>query len=294
MKISDFLNTHAHRIWRDKHLSESRAKINLFISFAGNQELDQVKAVDFIDFDFWLQEERGLKLNTCNHYKAALGALYSHAVEYGVLASDQLPKLGKCHKVKSGRVRTFTPSEIGQIYKFFDNSVLRKRYRKCRGTYIGDDISWMRHYFTIGLNTGMRLGEIKSIEPDSFSTEKGRLYVNLVDTKNGDDRKVSINEDARNALEVLDMDPNSYWLHKQFYAELEEMRRTVFKGDKQVCFHTTRHTYCSALVNDLNVNHFMVMEVMGHRDPKTTSKYVHIDYEKAADINDNMARVYSS
>ena len=66
MKISDFLNTHAHRIWTGKHLKESQAKINLLLSHSdnANKNLEDLRAPDIIEFDHWLQEERGLCLRT--------------------------------------------------------------------------------------------------------------------------------------------------------------------------------------------------------------------------------------
>lgn len=278
MRISDFLNTHAHRVWTGKHLSESRAKINLFLTHGDNADknLEDLRAPDIIDFDYWLQEERGLCKNTCNHYKAAIGALYGYAVEYGTITPDQVPRM-KFHKVKSGRVRYFTDLEIKRAYDFF----------------AGHKHSWTQHFFTIGLNTGMRLGEIQSVTPEMFKLDNtGELIVRLEDTKNGDSRDVAINEAALLAFDALDREPSKYYRHRPFYNTWADVRYTVFKGDETAVFHVTRHTYCSTLVNDLNVNEFMVMTVMGHRDPKTTKKYVHAKAGQASSINSRVNDLY--
>ena len=277
MKISDFLNTHAHRIWTGKHLKESQAKINLLLSHGDNasKDLEDLRAPDIIEFDHWLQEERGLSKNTCNHYKAAIGALYGYAVDYEAITPDQVPRM-KFHKVDSTRVRYFTDLEIKRAYDFF----------------AGHKHSWVMHFFTIGLNTGMRLGEIQSVTPEMFVEIDGELFVALSDTKNGDDRQVAINEAARLAFDALDREPSKYFRHRPFYNTWGDVRYTVFKGDETAVFHVTRHTYCTTLVNDLNVNEFMVMNVMGHRDPKTTKKYVHMKTGEASSINDRINHHY--
>ena len=278
MLVQDFLNEHAPDIWHGKHLAESQSKVLLFVSVIGDKHLEEVGAPDIIKFDKWLQNEKGICKNTCNHYKAAISALYKYAVEYEAINDDQVPRM-KFHKVKSGRVRFFTPVEIKQCYDFF----------------AGSKHTWIKHFFTVGLNTGMRLGEIQSITPDMFYlNDQGDLFVGLKDTKNGDDREVAINEAAKLALDAMDRNPGHHFRHRPFYNAWIDVRRVVFRGDKLACFHVTRHTYASTLVNTLEVNHLTVMDLMGHKDPKTTKKYVHADTSKNASINNKMASLYAS
>lgn len=96
-------------------------------------------------------------------------------------------------KVRSSRPRFFTDKEIDDLVNFLDNS----------------SQPWMSHFVVLGVNTGMRLGEILGINNAQSKTQgvisRCGTYVTLSDTKNGDQRIVPLNHAARKALAALDM-----------------------------------------------------------------------------------------
>jgi integrase len=83
----------------------------------------------------------------------------------------------------------FTPEQVDQVVEYFRNS---KKH------------NWMAPMVLIAANTGMRVGEILSIGPNTiFDNTKGKPYVHLMYTKNGDGRYVYLNAKARQALREL-------------------------------------------------------------------------------------------
>ena len=58
-------------------------------------------------------------------------------------------------------------------------------------------------------------------------------------------------------------------------------------------FHAFRHTCASILANDLNINLGIVSKVLGHRNIKTTIKYVHTKSEVVSGVMDQIAQYHS-
>lgn len=63
----------------------------------------------------------------------------------------------------------------------------------------------------------------------------------------------------------------------------DEMRSALgFDEDEEYVPHALRHTFCSRLVNDHNINLKIVKELAGHLRLETTEKYVHLDKDAKA------------
>jgi len=133
----------------------------------------------------------------------------------------------------------------------------------------------LEHYLTIGIQTGMRIGEIRSInERTLFIDETGGYSVYLADTKNGDSRTVPINDEALRAIRKLGTDVSKNWNSKLFYKGWKHMRRAILNSDKRYTFHTTRHTCATTLANSGAYNTDLIGKYLGHRDLNTTRKYI--------------------
>ena len=50
------------------------------------------------------------------------------------------------------------------------------------------------------------------------------------------------------------------------------------KLDKEVTFHSLRHTFCTRALDHMNIND--VKKLAGHSDIRTTQQYLHLDTEK--------------
>jgi integrase len=184
--------------------------------------------------------------------------VFSHAVSEEHIS--HVPKF-KYRKVKGNqRPLYFTKSQIDLMSAYFRNS---------------SEFGGLEHYLTIGIQTGMRIGEIRSInERTLILDETGGYSVYLAETKNGDSRTVPINDKALRAVRALGTDVSKNWNSKLFYRGWKHMRRAVLNGDTRYTFHTTRHTCATTLANSGAYNTDLIGRFLGHRDLNTTRKYI--------------------
>jgi|TARA_B110000114_G_scaffold184734_1_gene229267 integrase len=270
--IGDFLDTHASKIWgpkRDqtpKHLTESISKVEIFLSYDGNhlKHFSDIKARDIIDFGHWLRDERGVSENTLNHYKAAISAIFTYAIDYEEISEDQMPRI-KFKKVQTSDPVYYTPAQIKLIQDYLAG---------CKN-------KWLLHMFNIGLLTGMRRGEIWSVTRKNITWIDGEMFIHLPHTKNGFSRDVPVSVATKREFDAVD------WAFpktrgKGLFPEgahrdaWKEIRRVICDNKKMSVFHATRHTAASILTNEMGTSLALVADMLGHKDLATTKKYVHV------------------
>ncbi len=268
--LLSFAEATAHRLWHGKHLRDSQYMIQRLSNFNGNatKALDSFKAADIYAFVDHLKDQ-GLTDSTVNRYLACFSCLFGLAVEYELMT--QAPKV-RWKKVRNSRPRFFTGKEIEDLLAFLTAS----------------KNPWMAQLVILGLNTGMRLGEILSINQLGGKTygavsECGR-FIYLSDTKTGEDRTVPLNQAAREALAALNMRPSEKYTHRRFYDTWNEARDELARGDKHYVFHVLRHTCATRLAMEFNIDSITLGKILGHRSQATTAKYVHAKPESLAAI----------
>lgn len=261
MKFSDYIKAESSRIWRDssaKHQRDVLKQIERFSSFADHADRD---IADFLPRDIYsfmdALIESGLSKASANRYMSAISKVFKHATEMEDISH---PPKCRWYKTKSNRVRYFTDSECKQIEEFFD----------------GHKHSWMKQVFLIGINTGMRLGEITQIGSSvNIETDAdGSKWLFLPQTKNGDQRYVPLNRIAQKAIQELGGCVSDHYSHRTFYDAWEDCRYAVAKNDKEFVFHVCRHTCATRLANDLGAQTLIIGKMLGHRSEATTAKYV--------------------
>ena len=260
--LRSFFEKNGHRLWEGKHLVNCNFMITRLENYSdfSTRSLEQIKAADIYDFMDHLTDQ-GLTDSTINRYLACFSVFFSLAVEHEVLVAA--PKV-RWKKSKPSRPRFFTDDELTSLVGFLSKS----------------KNPWMVDFVTLGLNTGMRLGEILSINNDRPKKTVGVVspcgdFITLKHTKNGDERIVPINEPAKQALENLDMKPSGPYTHRRFYDTWNEARDELARNDEHYVFHVLRHTCATRLAMEFNVDSITLGRILGHRSPQTTAKYVH-------------------
>lgn len=110
--------------------------------------------------------------------------------------------------------------------------------------------------------SGLRLGELRAAE-----LEAGMIL--LRDTKNGDLRAVPPHPRIAHLAGWLPLPAPKITIQRAF----DRARRAV--GLPEVRFHDLRHSAASAMVN-AGVDLYVVGQVLGHRDPRSTKRYAHL------------------
>ncbi len=121
----------------------------------------------------------------------------------------------------------------------------------------------------IAFYSGMRLGEILS------ANINGDGDFELRDTKNGDSRIVPVHPRIRRAVQWLPIGGSRSAIESQW----RKVRADV--GLAHVHFHDLRHSTASEMINN-GVSLNEVGAVLGHRDPKSTMRYAHLQKKTLA------------
>ena len=142
----------------------------------------------------------------------------------------------------------------------------------------------MRDFITIAFFTGMRRGEILSLQWTYIDFSSGVLFVRnnaSFHTKTGKQRAIPMNVEVADILSRRRQDRTSE--HKMIFPDVSENLPTkifktaakqVFGKDTKIHFHSLRHSFCSNLVR-AGVNIRVVQSLAGHSSIATTEKYLH-------------------
>ncbi|WP_422049750.1 tyrosine-type recombinase/integrase [Shimia sp.] len=202
---------------------------------------------------------KGNSGGTINRKLAALGKMLTIGQRRGWVQKFKLPK----KKEYTGRLRYFTDDEMESLIDF------------AKG-----DID-MLNLIILGVETGMRQGELLALTPRDIDLKRGLIIVN--ETKSDENRSVPITEEAKVVCARLIKGLKAH--QRVFDTRLTSenisrfMRRWKHHRDlpdeDEAVFHTLRHTTCSRLVQE-GVPLVIVQNWMGHKVIETTMKYAHL------------------
>jgi integrase len=217
----------------------------------------------------------GVKPATTNRQINTIKGCLSRAVEWGAINSHDLNKV-KTLTVDNSKVRYLSKDEEKRLRENLKDS----------------DTDFLEVIVLLALNTGMRKGELLSLEWNHINFDNKIVTVDFQNAKSGNTRHLPLNTQAFNTLKLWQQetdrigfvfkDKKNAQLKDFPYvwgALLDEAQITNFR------FHDLRHHFASKLVMasvDLNT----VRELLGHSDLKMTLRYAHLAPEhKAAAVN---------
>lgn len=155
----------------------------------------------------------------------------------------------------------------------------------------------LRDITLVALNTGMRIGEILSLQWGNLDFTKGSIT--LAKTKNGDPRIIPMNTVVAVLLSARPR--SSEWVFENRSNKARCKGRpltTIRKGFGNVLkragiegfrFHDIRHTFATYLTME-GVDEITRAEILGHRKFTMTSRYSHSTWEKKVEAMEVMAR----
>lgn len=142
---------------------------------------------------------------------------------------------------------------------------------------------FLQDLITFGLNTGLRVGEIFSLQWPRVDMQNGIL--NVFAPKTGKTRSVPINSEARRVLEAWALGRKNdfvFYNHdtgKPFVDLKAGFALACRKaGISGVSWHTLRHTFASRLV-ERGVDIVTVQQLLGHSTVTVTMRYTHTNLD---------------
>jgi len=114
----------------------------------------------------------------------------------------------------------------------------------CEGLLYG----LLKPIVTVAVHTGMRKGEILSLERDRVNFEQGMITV--LETKNGERRDIPMDETVKSTLRSIEQNGNLVFPHRSgrkidhVKVHLAFHEALKLSGITDFRFHDLRHTFC--------------------------------------------------
>ena len=185
--------------------------------------------------------------------------------------------------------------------KFLTNEEVQKLSKHCKNA--ADLARSMGKFNTIrgwmiidlGLQAGLRVGEISNLEIKDLFIEKGHSHILIRQGKGNKSRLVTIGESLKNHLrryqkERKTKSPNLFTSERSERMTTSAIQKVVKKAMKlaglppNYSVHSLRHTYATLLYKSSGNNLRLVQQQLGHSSVQTTTVYANVmseDVERA-------------
>lgn len=260
----------------------------------------------------WRSEQlkSGKAKSTTNRDITALKAVLSKAVDWGVLDKHPLAKLKPLRLDTKSRIRYLTAEEESRLRESLRQRDLRIKaarergnaWRRSRGyaempilepLVYGDHLTPM---VLLSLNTGLRRGELFSLQWDAVNRHRKMLTINGDTAKTGQTRYVPLNQEALSVLTTWQQQsqPEGFVFPGREGKRFDNVRKAWEgllreAGIANFRWHDLRHTFASKLVM-AGVPLNTVRELLGHTTPVMTLRYAHLAPDHTAEAVERLCR----
>ena len=210
-------------------------------------------------------------------YYRILKSAFNKAVRWEYLTENPITKI-KLPKIPQNHPSFLSEIELQSILSRENNQLLKDIY-------------------IFAFNTGMRITEIVHLKWNQVSLEERTIRVMNTEefiTKGKRERIIPVNEKVFNVLQnvlpkIIDIKKSNYvfkkngrrfnseYLSKAFKAAVREAEKENVI-DSKIHFHDLRHSFASNLAQK-GVSLYIIKELLGHTDIKTTMIYAHLKPE---------------
>ena len=142
---------------------------------------------------------------------------------------------------------------------------------------------WRYHFIFIGLNFGLRAGEIRNLKFSDIDLQINYLQVRAKTTKSKKNRMIPISQNIRSAIKTwvnLRENSQTYYVETKKHKVISKRSASYWKAiDKLVNFHVTAHNLRYTFATKLwlqSRNILLVQKYLGHSSPEITWNYLKI------------------
>jgi integrase len=237
----------------------------------GQKRLDQITLLDLERIRKKMQDA-GKAPRSIGYIKTITRQIYNYAAERN-LYTGPLPTVHflKKQRVDNKRQRYLSPEEADTLLQKI-REASEQTYRIC----------------LLSLNSGMRFGEIASLQWQHITTDRREILV--IDPKNAESRSVYMTDTTRMMFDEMKQGKPADLvfpsrkggkmssISKTFARSVAELQMNEEITDRrlQVVFHTLRHSCASWLVNS-GVELPVIARILGHKSLQMTMRYSHVN-----------------
>lgn len=247
----------AARFDRQRDGDRAVARAERCIRFLGDRPCSRVRPADLRRMVSAMLAT-GLGPASCNRHLSALSAVLAEAGVELEVPWQREPR---------GRQRTLSREEVNHLAQ----ACLQREH----GEAVGALVRFLAE-------TGLRLGEALALEWKDLDLTGAKPGARVGSSKNGDARWVPLTHDAVHAARTR-LSPESrgpwYRMSPSVVQHVFRFARNAVsstRGDREVVLHALRHSAASRLVQ-AGVSLPVVSKWLGHRDHRSTLRYVHVD-----------------
>jgi len=281
VKFYDFAKEYLQ--WAKSNKKPSTYTRDIYIMRMFDKEFKEktIQEITTWQIEKWKSKRKeGLQAGSVNRELALLKHMFSMALKWRRLKENPAKDV-KQFKGETRRVRFLMPDEIQRLLS------------NCGDLLEG----LLKPIVTVAVHTGMRKGEILSLQWAQVNFEQG--IISLFDTKNHERRDIPMNETVKATLRAVERKgdlvfPNRSGrqidgvpLYFAFHEALAKSGITDFR------FHDLRHTFASNLVMQEGVELNDVRELLGHKNMAMTLRYAHLSPRHKTRIINILDRVMS-
>lgn len=144
------------------------------------------------------------------------------------------------------------------------------------------------------LLTGMRKGEILSLEWRDVDFKRNLIKIRMENSKSKRSREVPVCDDLRQMLNAMPLSGRYVFTNPdtgtRYYTLDRSFKMALYKaGIKDARFHDLRHTFASDMIR-AGVPAAQLQKWLGHASIMTTMRYVHLDPKNEMDKINEIAR----
>ena len=256
----------------------AKERLNIVLDIIGDISLQKFSSEHIARIDAALTEA-GRSKATVNHYFGLLKTFFFWAAKKGYYHGENPIREVKPYVVDEKR-REYTPDELNRVIEAAGEIERGAR----RGAIVEKNIKTI---ILLLLYTGMRLGELLSLQWDNVQGDK--IVVKRTETKQKKEKVIPISESVKVILDglkderrrdgfVLPLRRTGRTRPAWAYDALNKVRRLSGVGD--FTFHGLRHTAATLMISETlgrGVGLADIMKVLGHSRVETAMKYVHVD-----------------
>lgn len=259
LKIEGFAETYLRRRQHLRSRKRDALSVRTLLKFFRGKLLKSVTPSDIEDY-IGRRREQGVSNGTINRELSCLKRMYSLGIKWGDARYNPVRDVDMLEE-PPGRTRFLSEEEAQRL--------------------IDSASEHLKPILMIALNTGMRLGEILSVQWEHVHIDRViEPYIEITKSKNNKKRFVPLNEDMVGLLQSL-RNNNSQFVFLGIHGVPLKSVRKPFEGALKRAgisdfrFHDLRHTFASHYV--MNGGDLLALkEILGHSNMKMVERYAHL------------------